>query len=327
MNNKLKTAVETFVTTYAQRNTETDFATWLSEQLGQSDLANEIIEGVAAYDSTLADLNSAIDSGLSKEEWLAKRMDEVAAEMPYDEVGETLSLMENSLASSNSRVMGEAFAESETAIIETDKVPWNEYSIKQKIFDVGQQAAVAGLSATAEMLKANIEGGETVQSAIGVALQSGIETARCEVKAVVASAVKSVAEEGLTDFLPADTPVETICGMAGAAVESAGALFDAATGKCTLSEAMEKTNRATFAATCRMGIVMLTQKATVAVMAIPVVGPPLAIIGNVLLKEINIEKFTEEAYAVVKSVRDSVWNGIKQTVGGIFNKVKQSVFQ
>jgi hypothetical protein len=124
-------------------------------------------------------------------------------------------------------------------------------------------------------------------------------------------------------MLPADTPVETICDMAGAAVESAGALFDAAAGKSTMTEALDKAGRASTAAICRLGAEAL--KGGLA--AIPLVGPLVVRFAEGLLDHMKSPKFSENVYAAVRDAAVATWEGIKQTGRSIWNKLKNSVKQ
>jgi hypothetical protein len=330
-----KVIFERFVASYAERDQSVDFPDWLAKRLRQEmpdmadkaskKLCGEIIEGVKAYDQALSDLNAAIESGQSKEEWLAERIVEAAADMPPDSAGKSLSRVYDDLDASNAALMDEieeieGTPEQSTSVDEAVTTEWNEYSIKSKALDIGKQAAMSGLGVAADIIKSNIEGGETVDvnEAIGQALKSGLETAKGEVKAVVAGAIKTAAEKGLSDILPSDTPTETICDMAGAAVEGADALLGAAMGEIPLTEALDKTGRATVAAGCRYAAKALKG----AVMAIPYVGPFIAWAADGLFKHIEGPNFAQNVYTVVHDAAKATWEGIKEKARSIKNGVK-----
>jgi hypothetical protein len=227
--NALKSVLSSFVGSYVERDKTVDFSVWLAERIQQEipyfrasaarELSGEIIEAVADYDRTLGELNRAIEAGQSKEEWLADRMAEVCDGMPLAEAGNMLQQIDSEWYADNARLMGE------TAVIAADAeiIEWNEYSVKSKALDIGRQAVMSGLGTAAMSIKRNMESGEVtdVNDLIGQALQTGVETAAGEVKAVVAGAVKTAVENKLTDILLEDLPVGYICDVAGVAVENA----------------------------------------------------------------------------------------------------------
>jgi hypothetical protein len=341
----LKNTVDSFIGDYANRG-EVEFSAWLADRLRQempdmseSDsqkLCGDIIAGISEYDNTLKDLNSAIEAGQSKEGWFADCVKEAAADIPINEAGNALVAIESSLHQANTELLQDCNAiphiiEAEYTETEDTETDWNEYSYGQKLLDVGGQAVAAGLCVAANVIVKNIESDEPLISddtsgVIGEALKAGLETAQCEVKAVVAGAVKSVAEEGLTDFLPPDTPVETICDLAGAAVEGACALYDAAMGKRSDVEALDIVARANAAAACRGAVKAAKNFVALKVAFIPVVGMPLAIIANCLFMKLESPKFVQEAAAVVSNIAVTAYNKGKSAVRKSFNWVKRKIF-
>jgi hypothetical protein len=188
---------------------------------------------------------------------------------------------------------------------------------------------MSGLGTAANIIRQNIETDEEtdddIGEAIGEALQEGIETAKGEVKAVVAGALKTAVENKVTDILPVDTPVEAITDIACVAVESASALADAAAGRSTITEALDKTGRASVAAACRIGANALKLALKVKLSCIPVVGPLVVILAGGLVNKMKSSKFTEKAYTAVKDTAVAAWEGIKETgrtIGRFWNKVK-----
>jgi len=338
-NSSLKNTLGNFVTSYTGRDKSIAFSKWFSDRLQQEmpdmpsgsseKLSKEIIEGVKAYDQTLADLNAAIESGQSKEEWLAERTAEAYTDMPFNSAGNILSKVYDDLDTVNTGLMREIEETHENDVtdvtneeidtVEAETVEWNKYSVKSKALDIGKQAVMSGLAVAAGTIKNNIESGELVDvdNLIGQTLQEGLETAKGEVKAVVAGAIKTAAENGLTDILPADTPTEVICDIAGVAVESAEALFDAATGKISMTEALDKTGRAGVVTGCR-----LARKVIKGVLAsIPVVGPLVVEFAGGLLDHMKSPKFAENVYTVVRDAAKATWEGIKQTGRNILNRL------
>jgi len=201
---------------------------------------------------------------------------------------------------------------------------WNKYSVKNKILDIGRQVVFTGLGAAAEAVKQNTEDGENsdIGEIIGNAIEIGTEAAKSEVKAVVAGAIKTAAVRGVERILPENTDTETICDIAGFAVEGTTALTDAALGKTTLTEAMDNVGRAGVAAAGRIGAKAL--KGTIA--SIPVVGPAVSWLMGGLFEHMETPKFQEGVYTVVRDAAKATWNGIKQKVKGVFSAVKNALF-
>ena len=331
---ELKILLEKFTGLYIGRDKSVDFSKWLAGQIRQEmpdmtenaseTLSGDIIEAVAKYDHTLSELNKAVETGQSKEEWFADRMSETYSDMPSNEAGNKLVQIESEWTASNIQLMQEIEDEPEETIevLESEVIDdnWNEYSLKSKALDIGKQAVMSGLGATANIIKENIESGENdnISGVIGYALREGIETAKGEVKAVVAGAVKTAAEKGLTNLLPEDASVETISDISCVAVESTAALFDVATGKITMSEGLEKAGKAGIAAAAKLGANALKG----ALASIPVVGPIVVKLSNGLLDHMKSPKFTENVYTVVRDAARATWEGIKETGRGIWNKIK-----
>jgi hypothetical protein len=339
--------MESFVGSYAERDKTVDFSNWLAGRLQQEmpdmpagagqRLSEDIIEAVAKYDQTLDDLNRAVGSGQAKEEWLAGRLLESGAGMADAEAGGRLRQISGGLGAANAESMEalgyggagmaidvEAFEAAETAEAAEagEEIEWNEYSLKSETLNIGRQAAMSGLGAAAAVVKASIESGEMADAGevAAQALRAGVETATGEVKAVVAGAIKTAAENGLTDLLPAGTPTESICDMAGAAVESASALFDAATGKTTVTEALDRAGRASVASVCRVGAEALKGS----IECIPYFGPAIAQFAGGLLDHMKSPKFAENVYTVVREAAIATWEGIKQTGRSILSKLKNT---
>lgn len=274
-------------------------------------LAGEIMAAVASYDKTLCELNAAIDAGQSKEEWLAERLAKVYEDMPPEAAGEVLQGMETELLSSNMQLMSEIDPAqvSGLAVAETEAVNWNTYSLKAKVYDIGRQVNALMLSGAASALGQWAQGDEVdFNVAISDAIRSGMRSSSGEVKAMVAGAVHVSAEKGLTALLPSDTSIEVIGDLAGAAVEGAEALCDAANGNITLTEAMDRTGRAGVAACCRAGARGLRGKLN----SLPA-GPILTDLLGGLLDHMESPKFVNDVYTTVRNTAIATWEGIKKS--------------
>ena len=319
----LRGTLDGFIRSYAQRDTGMAFPDWLADRLRQElpelkpdasvRLVEDITKAVAGYDQTLRDLNQAVESGQSKEEWFSEQLARVYEDMPPDAAGESLQRMEAELVSSNMRLMGEIepaqTGEIITADGETAPTEWNKYSLKAKANSIGQQLNSIALTAVAGAMNRNLNGDNTaISEVITDAFQTGLRSSPEEVKAVVAGAVRASAERGLIDALSADTPIEVIGDLAGAAVEGAEALCDAASGNITMTEALDKVGRAGVAAGCRAGAGVLRKS----IASLPG-GPVLTDLLGGLIDHVASSKFINNVYTAVRGAAVATWEGLKQS--------------
>lgn len=325
----MKDVLGSFIGSYAQRDKSIGFSDWLESRLRQEipdmpketsiKLAGEIIEAVAGYDQTLHELNMAVEAGQSKEEFFAERMAQSYADLPPDVAGERLQQIENDYTASNLQLIQnlDTTQQEEVPVANANPVKWNEYSLKDKTYQIAKKVGLSGLEVAANVIKRNIESAEPVglKDAVGEALKDGLKTDRGEVKAAVAGAVKVVTVMGLSDALPCDTPTEDICDMAGAAVESAEALYDAANGDITITEALDKVGRAGVAVGCRYGAATL--KGLLG--RVPAIGPPLTVLLGGLFEHMAGPKFAKNMYHLVRDAAVATFDGIKETGKEILN--------
>lgn len=320
-NNNVKNTLNDFITSYKQRDTGQDFSSWLADKLREEmpevtpekaeRLSGEIIGAIADYDNTLQDLKDAQKKGYSKEEWFAERLEKTYSEMPPNEAGAYLEKMDAEILANDMRLaqLSVENISEETIVEEVEPVEWNKYSLKAKAIDIGKQLANGALFAAAKALQNNIEGenveiGAVVKDALG----DGLTASTSEVKAVVAGAVRVAAEKGLEENLDPDTPVEVISDLAGAAVEGAEALYDAANGKISVTEAIDKAGMAGVAAGCCIGERFLRGFLS----KLPF-GPIIVDLLEGLLEHIKSTQFVEQVYTAVKGAAIATWEGIKKS--------------
>lgn len=328
-NTELKDTLGSFITAYAERDREIGFSEWLNQKLQQEipnlsseaseKLTVDIIQAVSDYNDTLGELNAAIESGQSKDEWLAEKLEEEYKTIPQNTAGEKLTQLENAYAVSNVQLMENDINVpiETTAVVEDADISWNKYSLKSKAYDIGKQVGMNGIAVAANALKVKVESGEplNISNAVRETLQNGMINDPSEIKAVVAGAVQTVAQKGAEKILPPDTPTENICYMAGAAVEGAEAMFDAASGKITTTEALDKTGRAAVAAGCRIGRLALKG----AISKIPVVGSIVSELLGGLFDHMETPQFFNNVYTVVRDAAKATWEGIKEKGRKIFS--------
>lgn len=325
----LRSILISMLGSYVQRDQSVAFSDWLADKLNKEmpgispesskELTKAIVAAVADYDRALDELNQAIEGGRSKEEWLASRLEEIYVEMPPEIAGERLQMLGDNLAASNAELMGEAeeLLTDDGAMAE-EPVSWNKYSLKQKTREIADQVSLLGMSAAADALSFPKLQEDEVNQLTGQAIKSN---AKHEVKAVVAGAVRSAAGSGLIEHMPEDVPLGTICDVAGAAVEGAEALMDAAAGDITMTDALDKVARAGVAAGCRFGAMALEGL----LLALPY-GSVLASLFSGLLEHMRSSQFLNNVYTVVRDAAVATWQGMKNTVKGLVNRVKTILF-
>lgn len=327
-NSSLENTLNEVLHSYAaQRGTEATFPVWLANTLQEklselsaeeaSKLAGEIMQGVAGYNETLDDVNRAAEAGCSKEEWLAERLAEGYADLPPDEAGERLLQLENGLNAANAQLIHEI---DETKPVDvppavSDPAGWNEFSLKSRARKIAKGVVLTSLGVMAKAAKYRMEIQEPIamQDAIQKVLQEGTPADTSEVKAAVAGAVKVAAMNSLIDGLSEDTPMETICDMAGVAVEGTEALADVASGKSTMIEAMDRTGRAAVAAGCRYCSGAL--KGFI-ITSVPF-GPLVVKLLGGLFEHMESPRFFNNVYTTVRDLAVATWEGAKSAAGEI----------
>ena len=325
----IKKLLDAFLVSYTERDRSEDFSCWLAKRMGQEcpnlseseiiKLSQEIMDGVSQYDQTLAEVYEAVQSGQSKEEWLAENLIEVYSHLSPDQAGDKLQRIYGEMVSANADLMEEC----PEAVLEEPMglECWNEFSVKEKALSIGRQVVVAGLATTADAIRLSQEGmADTGSRALGRTLQCEKNSAG-EVKAVVAGVLKVAAEKRLTDAVSSNMPVGAICGLAGAAVEEAGAMYEIATNERTIAEALDAVGRASVAATSRWCADSLQWT----VSKIPVVGPIVAVLANSLFDCMRAPQFAENVYPVVRNVAVSAWEDIKQTARNVTTTVTNTI--
>lgn len=315
----MRNVLSGFIGSYAHRDTDVAFPDWLADRLRQelpeleqgasARLANDIIGAIAGYDKTLHELNRAVEAGQPKEEWLSEQLEEVCAGIPLNAAGEALLHMEIDLVSSNMQLMGgiDQSSTGGTSAAETEPSEWNRYGIKAKIYNIGKMLQAAVLFAAANALNRHLHGEDAgaINAVIKDVLYGAMKASPEEVKAVVAAAIQIAAEKGFMDM---DIPLEIIGDWAGAVVEAAEALYDAANGDISLTEALDKAGRAMVAAGCRGGAGCLHGK----LICLPG-GPILVDLLGGLLDHLESPEFFENVYTTIRDLAIATWEGIMQS--------------
>lgn len=97
-------------------NREKEPVDWLKEQLQKElpeepvesieKMAQEIVESITSYDENLEQLNESCKKGITKESWLAEKMQDGAKGMALNQFGEYLYEIDNNLEIANCQMLG-----------------------------------------------------------------------------------------------------------------------------------------------------------------------------------------------------------------------------
>lgn len=110
--------------------------------------------------------------------------------------------------------------------------------------------------------------------------------------------------------------------MAGAAVESAEALFDMANGKCTMTETVERIGRAGIVAGCQCAGRFLKGSLS----KIPIAGPIIVDLAGGLLDHVSGSRFAQNMYNTIRDMAVDTWNGMKRSrTGMIITTIKNKI--
>ncbi len=315
----LKKVLDDLATSYVQRDKSVDFASWLTDSLVNEipditaevgrKLAQDIISAVGGYDEKLESLNNAIESGVSKEEWLADQYEQEYADMDPAEAGAKLEKVETALFSTNAELMGDELEIRMPVDVQEDN-QWNKYSLRNKSYEIGEQASLMGNAAVASAISSASESAQILPLN---------DAPKDELKAVVAGAVKVAAEQGLGFLMPEEASPEVVGNIAGIAVEGASAFYDAAVGGISMTEAIDRTGRAATVVLCKIG------QAALQGVVFEFGGPVLTNILGGLIEHIGTKAFADNVYNVIRDTTKVAWEGIKDVAKSSVNFVKNMV--
>lgn len=111
---KVKDLFKKYLKSYKEKNPQMSDKAWL-EQLFRTELpemtedeimqdSKEIVESIKVFDNNLVSCNEAAKSGISKEKWLADKMQEASVGIAVNEYGNILQQMDNVLYAKNAEL-------------------------------------------------------------------------------------------------------------------------------------------------------------------------------------------------------------------------------
>ena len=240
--------------------------------------------------------------------------------MEPNDIGKLLESFEDDIDKTNIQYMPEySDVISETNI---SNVEYNEYSLNDKIREIGGKITLMGMGVFAEVAKKKIEKGDEfkINEAMQEVLQEGIKTNKAEIKAAVAGAVKIAVEKKMKED-DEEVSIETIGNVAGIVVEMAEATFDVACGNSEPMEFLERIGKAGIAAFgfwAKSGI-----KGYITKICPPILNEIAVDLLGGFLEHLTSEQFIEDVYVMTKNTLAATWEGIKKSkTVNLLNKAK-----
>ena len=327
-------------------------------------LAQGIRDSVDIWNDNMASLNQACAEGTSKENWLAGRLQEAAAETPVNEYGADLTKLGTALHAANNSAIAEIEgfpspnSPSSTATpVPEGSIPAEEWTPDQAhsaAAHIGKEVDVHNLAGMvlqngwkfvdALPEKAGFQGIKQVADA----LRSGDDHG---VKEAATAALQTGIERGYVPLLPKTTPISVVSGVACYGVEQAKIMLQYAEGDISGQKALELSGRTAIAVIAHpltkkfeaIGA-RLGQKAGMAVGAmvstvLPVLAPVATAVGGFIGGVVGkvagsaigqtIRKGAEKIVEVAKPVLKAAWEGVKNVGRSIVSGVKnffESIF-
>lgn len=318
------------ISDYAAHAEEKTPSEWLQGYLGEKlpsktvdaihSISSEIIDTLDLMEEKKAEMNAALDNGMSAENWYT---DNVMADL--DSNGSKARMAAEFLNGVTSAESTYDENIGNEVIDITDEVwtddEWNDYKLKDTLKGVAAEAGKAGLreiaseafiKATEEGVSSLIEDSEFVTRSIAKGAVTGLK--------VAVSAGLAVAEE--TGAIP-PTAAKVIAVTAHNTVESLMVFHDVATGKATMTEAVirvKNTAIATFSAMWEQHKDDITNAVST------VFGVKGAVISGAIIGLVTPPHEGTRIMNVVKGAAKATWNFLaKERHLPSFNKIKNTL--
>lgn len=304
--------------------------------------AGEIVETIEVFDKNLQSVNDAAQKGISKERWLADRLQEISVGMAVNEYGRMLQSMNDILYWKNMELdealrcspdghikMGRNLDEIITEHVED----YDHYQTKDLAMSVGKNAGAMALQAAAVTTGLNLAGrifnGEPVEpdEMIEAAIKTGTDIS---LKAVTAGTMQVAVRREILRFIPKTTPVGILANIACNGIENAKILARIASGELSMTKGLDHMGRVT---TAMAG--GLYGMAKDAVAWISVIGKSSAVaagFGGCMAGYFGGSELGDAIYntglkvaKTAKEVAKTVINGLKSAGRATMNKLKSAV--
>ncbi len=344
-----------FFIAYTEKSPETNFEDWLIHELhnhldNKSDadiklLTSQIVQGVDFFSDNLQSLNSAIENGVSKEDWLIHNLKSVATQKnlePHD-FGNHLIQIYQTLYDTN-QAMVDALQSNNGGIIkltadnvlEEKIIPdnhWNNINTSALIVDIAKQTSFNDLANNALSTGINLALNSTeVESnsdfvAISKAFLSGNDA---EIKKTASAALNVAIHRGIFPAVPKDIPVNILSSISAMGIENIKIFYHTGTGHFSPLQAIDLTARNYVALISGFSCEKIGTGIGASVLSfIPVVGTTVGgivgglvgrFVGNKITQTIKRGVAKVKSFAV--SVAKSTWHTITSSVKAVGRGIK-----
>lgn len=344
-----------FFIAYTEKSPETNFEDWLIHELhnhldDKSDadiklLTSQIVQGVDSFSDNLQSLNSAIENGVSKEDWLIHNLKSIAAQtnLELSDFGNHLIQIYHALYGTN-QAMVDALQSNNGGIIkltadnvlEEKIIPdnhWNNINTSALIVDIAKQTSFNDLANNALSTGINLALNSTeVESnsdfvAISKAFLSGNDA---EIKKTASAALNVAIHRGIFPAVPKDIPVNILSSISAMGIENIKIFYHTGTGHFSPLQAIDLTARNYVALISGFSCEKIGTGIGASVLSfIPVVGTTVGgivgglvgrFVGNKITQTIKRGVAKVKSFAV--SVAKSTWHTITSSVKAVGRGIK-----
>ncbi|MCH5268527.1 MAG: hypothetical protein J1E62_09305 [Lachnospiraceae bacterium] len=288
-------------------------------------ISQEIKEEINAYEAGKQEIQQAVDTGVSKEEWLSEKlMEETEGLSPEDQV--------DVLGSIHSGLMNSLGIEEEQSAEQTEDAPLENNMIAKSIGNLvaGRVMQILGDESEIESEDIPVEKCEFVEEALK-------NNSDAELKTLASGALVTLHRLGKLPMIPQTVPVKALTNIACFAVDHAKTICQIARKEISLTEGLSRIARDSFSAMYR---IMLGKngKLTMAgiVDAMPILEKPMALVNKIskgitnLLGEEKIQEKIEVVRERIVPVAQSFVREFVQTsisvVQSVASKIKNFLF-
>lgn len=273
-------------------------------------ISDEIAVHISKYEDSKAEIQAAIDSGKSKEEWLSDTLQKATEDLDEQQKTETLGTLHEGLMSA----MGIEQEEASVNDIQ-EELPLENKMIANSISNLVTGRTMQSLADESLVEEEEVGSSEFVEEA----LKNHSDT---ELKTLASGALISLHRMGRLKILPPTTPIGAIVNIACFGVDHARTVVQMAKKEISFTEGLRRIARDSFAAI--RGILMGTgdrMDKDGILGAIPILQKPLALVNKIskgitdmIGSEVVQQKITAVRERIIPAVQSFAREFISKTV-------------
>jgi len=230
----------------------------IEEEAAQQD-AEEMVAVLGEFDGNLKSVNEAAQKGISKERWLADKMQEPSVGMAVNEYGQVLQSMNDLLYQKNME-LADALQQSTDGNIEENRIAkitelsgalqgmmpsmdYSHYQPRDLAMSIGKNADVMAFQSAAVMTGLNMATtlfkGESIEAdeMVEISIKMGADTS---LKVVTAGTLQVAIRKGMITFIPKLTPAGVIANVACVGIEKVKILANIASGNLSMTKGLDQ---------------------------------------------------------------------------------------